>query len=54
MRSLQGRPRLRRAVADAYSSSFNRPIDPETEVVITSGANEGDLYGLKTSVSVSR
>lgn len=41
---LQGRPRLKKAVADAYSSSFNRPIDPETEVVVTSGANEGILY----------
>lgn len=39
----RGRPRLKRAIADAYSSSFSRAINPETEVTITTGANEGML-----------
>lgn len=38
---IQGRPRLKKAIADAYSPFFGRDIDPDTEVVITSGANEG-------------
>lgn len=38
---LQGRPRLKKAIADAYTPLFKRTIDPETEVTITSGANEG-------------
>jgi kynurenine aminotransferase len=40
MRS-QGRPRLKKAIADAYSPFFGRSIDPEKEVTITTGANEG-------------
>lgn len=39
----QGRPRLRKAIADAYSPFFGRTINPETEVSITTGANEGKL-----------
>ncbi|KAG5922188.1 hypothetical protein E4U42_005570, partial [Claviceps africana] len=39
----KGRPRLRRAIADAYSPFWGRRIDPETEVTITTGANEGIL-----------
>jgi kynurenine aminotransferase len=39
----KGRPRLRKAIADAYSPFFGREIDPETEVTITTGANEGML-----------
>lgn len=38
-----GRPRLRNAIAKAYSPLFQRPIDPATEVTVTSGANEGML-----------
>lgn len=38
---IQGRPRLKKAIADAYSSSFGRTINPDTEVTITTGANEG-------------
>lgn len=38
----QGRPRLKKAIADAYSSSFGRILNPETEVTITTGANEGE------------
>jgi kynurenine aminotransferase len=39
----KGRPRLRKAIADAYSPFFQREINPETEVTITTGANEGML-----------
>ncbi|PHH79028.1 hypothetical protein CDD80_5742 [Ophiocordyceps camponoti-rufipedis] len=39
----KGRPRLRKAIADAYSPFWGRTIDPETEVTISSGANEGML-----------
>jgi len=37
----KGRPRLRKAIADAYSPSWGRKLNPETEVTITTGANEG-------------
>lgn len=40
----KGRPRLKKAIADAYSPHWGRKIDPETEVTITTGANEG-TYG---------
>ncbi len=40
---MQGRPRLKKAIADAYSPFFAREIDPNTEVTITTGANEGML-----------
>ncbi|EQK99662.1 Aspartate/tyrosine/aromatic aminotransferase [Ophiocordyceps sinensis CO18] len=39
----KGRPRLKKAIADAYSPFCGRKIDPETEVTITTGANEGML-----------
>ncbi|KAL8287977.1 hypothetical protein RB601_004407 [Gaeumannomyces tritici] len=39
----KGRPRLKKAIADAYSPYWGRPLDPETEVTITTGANEGML-----------
>ncbi|RMZ88789.1 hypothetical protein DV736_g4000, partial [Chaetothyriales sp. CBS 134916] len=39
----KGRPRLKKAIADAYSPFFGRKLDPETEVTITTGANEGML-----------
>ncbi|KAF4966642.1 hypothetical protein FSARC_5691 [Fusarium sarcochroum] len=39
----KGRPRLRKAVADAYSSTWGRQLDPENEIIITTGANEGML-----------
>ncbi|CEN59509.1 pyridoxal phosphate-dependent transferase [Aspergillus pseudodeflectus] len=39
----KGRPRLKKALADAYSSSFGRQLNPDTEVTITTGANEGML-----------
>ncbi|KAL8377878.1 hypothetical protein RB595_008523 [Gaeumannomyces hyphopodioides] len=39
----KGRPRLKKAIADAYSPYWGRRLDPETEVTITTGANEGML-----------
>ena len=39
----QGRPRLKKAIADAYSPFFGKDINPETEVTVTTGANEGML-----------
>lgn len=39
----QGRPRLKQAIAKAYSPFFGKDINPETEVTITTGANEGML-----------
>jgi kynurenine aminotransferase len=39
----KGRPRLRKAIADAYSPFFGRTLNPETEITITTGANEGML-----------
>lgn len=39
----QGRPRLKKAIAEAYSPFFGKDINPETEVTITTGANEGML-----------
>lgn len=37
----KGRPRLKKAIADAYSPHWGRKINPDTEVTITTGANEG-------------
>ncbi|KAM5446358.1 arylformamidase [Microsporum audouinii] len=39
----KGLPRLKKAIADAYSPFFGRELNPNTEIVITSGANEGML-----------
>lgn len=39
----KGRPRLKKAIADAYSPYFGRTLNPETEVTITTGANEGEI-----------
>ncbi|KAF7547771.1 hypothetical protein G7046_g8907 [Stylonectria norvegica] len=39
----KGRPRLRKAIADAYSPFWGRQLDPDTEVTVTTGANEGML-----------
>lgn len=39
----KGRPRLKKAIADAYTPFFGRTLNPETEVTITTGANEGML-----------
>lgn len=37
----RGRPRLKKAIADAYSPLWGRKLNPDTEVTITTGANEG-------------
>ncbi|KAG2182957.1 hypothetical protein INT44_005938 [Umbelopsis vinacea] len=37
----RGRPRLRQALAKSYSPLFGRELDPESEVIVTAGANEG-------------
>lgn len=39
----KGRPRLKKAIADAYSPYFGKTLDPEKEVTVTTGANEGML-----------
>lgn len=39
----KGRISLRKAIANAYSPFMGKDLDPETEVVITTGANEGIL-----------
>ncbi|MCJ1227273.1 hypothetical protein MMC12_003928 [Toensbergia leucococca] len=39
----KGRPRLKKAIANAYSPFFGKELNPETEVTITTGANEGIL-----------
>ncbi len=37
----KGRPRLRQAIKQFYGSQFNRDLDIESEILVTSGANEG-------------
>ncbi|KAH7887858.1 PLP-dependent transferase [Phlebopus sp. FC_14] len=37
----KGRIRLRQAIKNFYEGSFNRSLDVETEILVTSGANEG-------------
>lgn len=37
----KGRLRLRHAIKNFYEASFNRSLDVETEILVTSGANEG-------------
>lgn len=44
----RGRPSLRNALAKAYSPFFGREINPETEVLVTAGANEG-MYSAFTA-----
>ncbi|KAK1778129.1 pyridoxal phosphate-dependent transferase [Copromyces sp. CBS 386.78] len=39
----RGRPRLRKALSKAYAPHWGRELDPETEITITTGANEGML-----------
>ncbi len=38
--SLQGHPRLVKAISELYSKLINRPINPLTEVLVTCGAYE--------------
>jgi len=37
----KGRIRLREALKSFYSPRFNRELDVENEILVTSGANEG-------------
>lgn len=37
----RGLPVLKQALSDSYSPFFGRTIDPDTEIVVTAGANEG-------------
>jgi kynurenine aminotransferase len=39
----RGRPALLKSLANAYSPFYGRTLDPNTEVVVTTGANEGML-----------
>ena len=38
----KGRIRLREAIRDHYGPSFLRELNPDTEILVTSGANEGE------------
>jgi len=37
----KGRPRLRNAIKQFYGSQFNRDLNVDSEILVTSGANEG-------------
>lgn len=37
----KGRIRLREAISKFYGPMFNRELDVESEILVTSGANEG-------------
>ncbi len=37
----RGRPRLRNAIKHFYGSQFNRDLNIDSEILVTSGANEG-------------
>ena len=39
----KGRLRLRKAIKEFYGTQFGKELDHETEIVVTSGANEGGL-----------
>ena len=39
----KGRLRLRKAIKEFYGTQFGKELDHETEIVVTSGANEGAL-----------
>jgi len=38
----KGRLRLRQAIKDFYGPSFGRELNVESEILVTSGANEGE------------
>ncbi|KAL6799649.1 putative kynurenine aminotransferase [Trichoderma sp. SZMC 28012] len=42
---------LRKSIAREYSLSLNRELDPDTEVTVTTGANEGILCALMAFIS---
>lgn len=41
----KGRLRLREAIKAHYEPDFGRTLNPETEILVTSGANEGAFIG---------
>lgn len=41
----KGRPRLRQAIKQTYEDQFGRSLDIESEILVTSGANEGMFDG---------
>jgi len=47
----KGRARLRNALSDWFSPLFGRQLDPDTEIVVTAGANEGTPH-IQPSVSL--
>lgn len=44
----RGLPLLKQALSDSYSPFFGRKLDPDTEIVVTAGANEG-MYSAFTA-----
>ncbi len=38
----KGKLRLRKAIKEFYGVQFGNELDPETEIIVTSGANEGE------------
>ncbi|KAH7309674.1 pyridoxal phosphate-dependent transferase [Stachybotrys elegans] len=48
----KGKPSLKKAVAEQYTHRLGRPIDADTEVTITTGANEGILSALMAFVEM--
>ena len=42
----KGRPRLRQAIKQFYGPQLNRDLDVESEILVTSGANEGMQYSV--------
>ncbi|MCJ1287043.1 hypothetical protein MMC26_006390 [Xylographa opegraphella] len=46
----KGRPRLREALAKTFSPLLSRTVDAQTEVVVTTGANEGILCAIMAFV----
>jgi kynurenine aminotransferase len=49
----KGRIRLREAIRDFYSADFKRALNADTEILVTSGANEGIPVTLFVSVSLT-
>jgi kynurenine aminotransferase len=49
----KGRPRLRQAVKQFYGSQFNRDLDIESNILISSGANEGTGLSISFGIILS-
>jgi hypothetical protein len=52
----KGRPRLRQAIKQFYGPQFNRDLDIDSEILVTSGANEGKKFSehLRHRASLTR